>query len=229
MALTWPLEQVGSTGENVKSVQYLVTAQGHATGVDGVFGAQTKAAVEAFQSAHGLGADGAVGAQTWPRLIVQVQSGSSGDAVQAVQSQIHGRGNGQIAVDGSFGETTSEAVRGFQSLVGLTADGIVGSQTWMYLVNGYLSATDAQTAATDMFSAWKAHDRDRAARDGTPAAVAQLFAQTFAVGDGWTFKGGGVATGHAIFTWQRSNGHQLKLDVSDGVEFYFPVDNAAFS
>ena len=94
MALTWPLEQQGSTGEDVKTVQYLVTAQGHSTGVDGVFGPLTKAAVEAFQSSRGLGADGIVGPQTWPQLIIQVQQGSNGDAVRAVQSQIHGRGDG---------------------------------------------------------------------------------------------------------------------------------------
>jgi hypothetical protein len=29
MALTWPLEQQGSAGEDVRTVQYLVTAQGH--------------------------------------------------------------------------------------------------------------------------------------------------------------------------------------------------------
>ena len=55
MALTWPLEQEGSKGEDVKTVQYLVTAQGHPTGVDGVFGPLTRAAVEAFQSSRGLG------------------------------------------------------------------------------------------------------------------------------------------------------------------------------
>src|ERR1700726_4890026 len=88
MALTWPLEQDGSTGEDVKTVQYLLTAQGHPTGVDGAFGALTKTAVEAFQSSRGLSADGKVGPQTWPQLIIQVQQGNNGDAVRAVQSQI---------------------------------------------------------------------------------------------------------------------------------------------
>jgi len=54
MALTWPLEQQGSTGENVRTVQYLVTAQGHPTAVDGVFGPATKTALQAFQSSRGL-------------------------------------------------------------------------------------------------------------------------------------------------------------------------------
>ena len=68
MVLTWPLEKQGSTGEDVKTVQYLVTAQGHPTGVDGDFGPATKAAVQAFQSSRGLGADGIVGPQTWRAL-----------------------------------------------------------------------------------------------------------------------------------------------------------------
>ena len=44
MALTWPIEQEGSKGEDVMTVQYLVTAQGHPTGEDGVFGLLTRAA-----------------------------------------------------------------------------------------------------------------------------------------------------------------------------------------
>lgn len=54
MALNWPLVQTGATGEEVNSVQHLLTAQGHPTTVDGSFGPQTKAAVEAFQGSHGL-------------------------------------------------------------------------------------------------------------------------------------------------------------------------------
>ena len=69
MVLTWPLEQQGSTGEDVRTVQYLVTAQGHPTGVDGNFGPQTKAAVQAFQASRGLGADGIVGPRTWPQKV----------------------------------------------------------------------------------------------------------------------------------------------------------------
>ncbi len=65
MALTWPPEQ-GSAGEDVRTVQYPVTAQDHPTEVDGDFGPLTKAAVQAVHSSRGLGADGIVGPQTWP-------------------------------------------------------------------------------------------------------------------------------------------------------------------
>jgi peptidoglycan hydrolase-like protein with peptidoglycan-binding domain len=232
MALTWPLEQERSTGENVRTVQYLVTAQGHPAGVDGIFGPQTKAAVQAFQSSRGLSADGIVGPQTWPRLIIQVQQGSSGDAVRAVQSQIHSRGDGasQVAVDGIFGPVTDSAVRAFQTLLGLSVDGIVGPQTWNHLVNGYLAAPDPQTAARDVFSAWKAHNREQAVLNATPAAVSQVFAETFSAGDGWSFEGSEGALGTIFSIWKRSNGHLLRIGVINAVEGpYFVADQAQFT
>jgi peptidoglycan hydrolase-like protein with peptidoglycan-binding domain len=232
MALTWPVEQQGSTGENVRTVQYLVTAQGHPTAVDGVFGSATKTAVAAFQSSRGLGADGIVGPQTWPQLIIEVQQGTTGDAVRAVQSQIHSRGDGanQVTVDGIFGPMTNDAVRAFQALLGLTVDGIAGPQTWNYLVNGYLAAPDPQTAARDVFSAWEAHNRGQAALNATPAAVNEVFAQSFSAADGWSFEGCQGAAGHTFCSWKRSNGHELRIGVINAVQGpYFVANQAQFT
>jgi len=232
MVLTWPLEQQGSTGEDVRTVQYLVTAQGRPAAVDGDFGPLTRAAVQAFQSSHGLGADGIVGPQTWPQLIIQVQQGSNGDAVRAVQSQIHSRGDGanQITIDGIFGPVTTDAVRTFQTLLGLPADGVVGPQTWNYLVSGYLAAPDPQTAAQDVFSAWEANDPDQAAKNATPAAVNQIFAESFSAGAGWSFEGSQGAAGTIFSTWQRSNGHLLRIGVLNAVEGpYYVADQAQFT
>ena len=232
MALTWPLEQEGSTGEDVRTVQYLVTAQGHPTGVDGDFGPLTKAAVQAFQSSRGLGADGIVGPQTWPQLIIEVQQGSTGDAVRAAQSQIHSRGDGanQITIDGVFGPVTDNAVRAFQALLGLSVDGIVGPQTWNHLVNGYLAAPDPVTAAKDVFSAWEANDRDQAGKNATPAAVSEIFAQSFSPADGWSFEGSEGAAGTIFSTWKRSNGRLLRIGVINAVEGpYFAADQAQFT
>ncbi|MGA8658998.1 MAG: peptidoglycan-binding domain-containing protein [Chthoniobacterales bacterium] len=94
--MNWPLEQEGSTGENVRSVQYLLNAHGATLAVDGAFGPLTAAAVRGFQSKAGLKVDGIVGNATWPTLIVEVSSGSSGDAVRAVQSQISFRASGWV-------------------------------------------------------------------------------------------------------------------------------------
>jgi peptidoglycan hydrolase-like protein with peptidoglycan-binding domain len=232
MVLTWPQEQEGSTGEDVKTVQYLVAAHGHSTGVDGDFGQKTQAAVEAFQSSRGLSADGIVGPQTWLQLIIQVQQGDNGDAVSAVQSQIHSRGDGanEIVIDGSFGPVTADAVRAFQTLLGLPADGIVGPQTWNHLVDGYLTAPDPDTAAKDVFNAWAANDRDQAAKNATPAAVTQIFDQTFSSADGWSFEGSEGAAGTIFSIWKRSNGHLLRIGVLDAVEGpYFAADQAQFT
>ncbi len=231
MALTWPLENEGSTGEDVKTVQYLVTAHGHSTAVDGSYGPLTKAAVEAFQSSRGLSVDGIVGAQTWPQLIIQVHEGDSGDAVRAVQSQIHGRGDGAvIAVDGSFGPDTNDAVRAFQTLLGLSVDGIVGPQSWIHLVNGYLAAADPQTAAEDVFAAWEAHNRDLAGKNATPVGVNEVFAQSFSAGDGWSFEGCQGAAGHTFCSWRRTNGHELRIGVINAVEGpYYVADQAQFT
>jgi hypothetical protein len=59
----------GSTGADVRSIQGLCTARGHAAAVDGVFGPLTSAAVKAVQAAAGISTDGVVGPQTWPALM----------------------------------------------------------------------------------------------------------------------------------------------------------------
>lgn len=78
---------------------------------------------------------GIVGPQTWKALIVPVQQGSQGAAVQAVQSQLKSR-NVAITVDGSFGSQTDTAVRAYQGAHGLVVDGQVGPQTWQPLIVG---------------------------------------------------------------------------------------------
>lgn len=62
-----------------------------------------------------------------------VQEGNSGSNVKAVQFLLRQHGSG-IAADGAFGPGTKSAVASFQSSHGLTADGIVGGQTWSALV-----------------------------------------------------------------------------------------------
>jgi peptidoglycan hydrolase-like protein with peptidoglycan-binding domain len=144
VALTWPLQRRGSTGEPVRSVQYLLRAHNHAVDVDGIYGPQTESAVHAFQAAAGLAADGIVGNQTWPRLVITVRQGSTGDAVRGVQSQaqfrnLSGDPSKGLAIDGIFGPKTEEFVRSFQQGVGIAVDGIVGPVTWNHLVKEELS------------------------------------------------------------------------------------------
>ena len=60
----------GSKGEQVKTLQRLLTAMGHPCGaVDGSFGSITLAGVRSFQSANKLEVDGSVGILTWTALL----------------------------------------------------------------------------------------------------------------------------------------------------------------
>ena len=128
----WPTVQRGATGVAVQTVQYLLNAHGASMAVGGQFGPAAQAAVQNFQWVHGLVVDGIVGPHTWLALIIQVQYGSSGDAVKAVQNALNARGAG-LAVDGRFGSGTEAAVQNLQSAHGLVVDGIVGPHTWQTL------------------------------------------------------------------------------------------------
>jgi peptidoglycan hydrolase-like protein with peptidoglycan-binding domain len=64
-----PILRLGSRGEAVKELQRLLKTAGVYTGsADGIFGAQTQAAVIKFQQTKKLGVDGVVGAKTWAAL-----------------------------------------------------------------------------------------------------------------------------------------------------------------
>ena len=131
----WPNVAQGANGANVTTIQYLLRHHGHDIAADGDFGPATRSAVVSFQSAQGLTADGSVGQQTWPRLVVTVRQGNTGDAVRAAQTQLNRYGAG-LSVDGQFGARTDSAVRAFQGAHGLAVDGVVGAQTWNTLVAG---------------------------------------------------------------------------------------------
>lgn len=65
---TDPVLRLGATGTAVTQMQSRLNAWGAHLATDGVFGALTLAAVEAFQRAHGLTADGVCGSATWAVL-----------------------------------------------------------------------------------------------------------------------------------------------------------------
>jgi peptidoglycan hydrolase-like protein with peptidoglycan-binding domain len=219
---TWPIQQQGSTGEDVRSVQYLLNAHGSSLSVDGDFGPLTKAAVEHFQGAHGLAVDGIAGNQTWPALIIEVHNGGTGPAVEAVQSQVDSRVD-ILVVDGDFGPQTDSVVRSFQATTGLTVDGIVGPLTWNALVNGFLAATSGNNAAQLLFQAWTQNNQASARKNATPQAVNQLFAQSWTANT-WTFAGCGAAAGSVYCTWNKPGGHlQLQANNNTGAPFYYVV------
>ena len=230
MTPAWPIVAMNAQGENVKSIQYFLDQRGQNLVVDGDFGPLTQAAVKAFQTSDHLTVDGIVGPQTWPALLVQTSQGSVGDGVKALQSQIASRGPSSylVAVDGDFGPETLGVTEYFQTLLGLTADGIAGPITWSYLTNGYLLASSPGGAGQDVFQAWTQNNAQEAGKNATPATVAQLFAQAWSAQAGWTGPEGQGAAGTIYYTWQASNGKKLTIAVQDGAGGFFVADSAQF-
>lgn len=134
--------------------------------VDGIFGTATENAVRAFQRTFDLASDGIVGPMTWQQLQsvyrnlegdinagasgppvypgVVLRVGSRGENVRIMQNYLNtiGRvytGIPTLVADGIYGNATANAVRTFQRLFGLDADGIIGRITWNRIVTVYNS------------------------------------------------------------------------------------------
>lgn len=131
--------------------------------VDGIFGAATEQAVKTFQQYFRLTADGVVGKATWQKLFEvytdianrllapdqrpgvfpgTLRQGSTGRPVRELQYylyllSVYYTQLPQIAVDGIYGASTTQAVRKWQSMVGLTPDGICGPETWASIYKNF--------------------------------------------------------------------------------------------
>lgn len=66
--------------------------------------------------------------------LAQLEKGSKGDGVKALQILLNGNGFNCGEVDGSFGSATLAAVKAFQKSKKLTQDGSVGANTWAALL-----------------------------------------------------------------------------------------------
>jgi peptidoglycan hydrolase-like protein with peptidoglycan-binding domain len=131
----------GATGEPVRRAQRaLRRTPDLGLAVDGIFGSTTEAAVKKFQQGKGLTVDGIVGPHTWQALpdggpMPTLQQGSTGEVVRSLQQVLTNGASGQWnttpqGVDGDFGPHTKSSVEAFQRWGKVTADGIVGDQTW---------------------------------------------------------------------------------------------------
>lgn len=136
-----PTISLGATGDAVKRLQRaLRRTPNEGLKVDGVFNATLETAVKQFQQGAGLTVDGVVGPLTWAALpdggpMPTLQSGSTGAVVTSLQNLLTNGAPGQWittpqGVDGVFGPHTKASVEAFQTWGGVTADGIVGDETW---------------------------------------------------------------------------------------------------
>jgi peptidoglycan hydrolase-like protein with peptidoglycan-binding domain len=141
-----PTIAAGATGEAVRRLQRaLRRLPMPGLPVDGVFGPKVEAAVREFQQSARIAADGVVGPQTWAALpngaaMPVLQEGSVGAAVRSLQEVLLHGCSGQWytapgGIDGEFGPYTKVSVQAFQTWGGVTADGIVGDETWGVLLH----------------------------------------------------------------------------------------------
>ncbi len=69
--------------------------------------------------------------------------GSRGDEVRKIQTKLRSLGFFNGSIDGIYGVKTQSAVRQFQKSVGITADGIAGKKTLLYLGLGESSSVSS--------------------------------------------------------------------------------------
>lgn len=148
----------GSTGDAVKKLQQALKQLGYYSGsVDGTYGSGTTSAVQAFQRANDLTVDGAAGPATQRALYgtgssitySTLRTGDSGSAVKNLQYALYELGYYDGSLDGSYGATTSDAVRAFQIQNSITpVDGIAGNVTLQKL---YSSSAKAAATATSEY------------------------------------------------------------------------------
>jgi peptidoglycan hydrolase-like protein with peptidoglycan-binding domain len=142
---------------NVAAIQQLLAKRGFYNGaIDGVKGAQTKAAIVAAQNAYGLTPDGIAGTQTVAALekntktststksttnqtttqAAKTNSSSNDESVANLQNLLTDRGFYSGPITGFLGPKTQAAIIAAQKAYGLTPDGVIGSQTIAAIESG---------------------------------------------------------------------------------------------
>lgn len=139
--------EYGDSGEDVILLQEKLKILGFFPfGVDGSYGAATEDAVKDFQKDNDLEVTGVANADTLTLLYDKtdtvvfgntnyptIKIGSRGEDVLRLQRQLSTLYYFNYEATGYFGRITEKAVKKFQSNNRLTADGIVGRNTWNLL------------------------------------------------------------------------------------------------
>lgn len=227
----------GSTGTNVRILQKQLSriAKDYPSFgkpvVTGTFDEATENSVKKFQKQFSLTADGVVGQRTWNTLYaawVDAQSdlggtawpgtalrrGAAGMEVRLVQFWLRLAADNYsalrpVTVDGSYGAATVSAVEAFQTLFGLTPDGVVGRSTWNKLKEVGLAVANKIVAAN--VTPGQFTTTTRAGSSGTAVRAVQFYLRRLAayysdvprVAVDGKF---GAATTRAVKAWQSRTG-----------------------
>lgn len=140
----YPVLQPGAEGPAVRALQcFLNDADYGPVSVDGVYGAQTRAAVTKVEAGFEgpPPRPGRIDAGVWVLLISRtlgdatLEMGSKGADVVTLQRALRAAG-GSVTVDGSFGAQTKKVVQRFQRANRVGDDGVVGEDTLFLLKMG---------------------------------------------------------------------------------------------
>ena len=129
-----PTLKQGDSGKDVFVARCLLDMDELSTAFDQIL---TDKVIE-FQLAHGDKADGVIGKATWTALTENAPTVSTtkhkySSYASAIQTLLD---SDSVNVDGIYGNRTKAAVKAFQAACGLTADGIVGKNTWRAFICG---------------------------------------------------------------------------------------------
>jgi len=176
----------GSAGAGVSELQYflaLIAAFNPSVrpvAIDGIFGANTRAAVEDFQYDYGLPVTGVVQLPTWRALYTTYRNlldslpagyfsvenapypgiplvvGGANESVRILQNRLNRISDvyteiPKLTVDGVYGSVTETAVRVYQQLFGLTPSGAVGAETWNSIADTYRTLVQGDEGSSAQF------------------------------------------------------------------------------
>lgn len=133
---------LGAEGTDVEQLQNRLYELGYLNKVTSYFGTDTEAAVKEFQKRNGLSEDGNVGKNTREKLYsadavpLSFYIGDENDEILKFQQRLYELGYLTSKPDGKYGNDTVMAVKHFQDINGLIADGYMGPATRDLLMSG---------------------------------------------------------------------------------------------
>ncbi len=137
----------GSSGQTVRTIQTKLKRWGYYTGsVDGIFGAQTKKAVQYFQRKNGLTADGIVGSATAKAMGISLSGGTQSSGTTTANNV----NNSDLYLLSCciYGEARGESYTG-KVAVGAVILNRVASSSFPNTISGVIYQNGAFTCVSD--------------------------------------------------------------------------------
>lgn len=133
------------TADQIKKAQRMLIELGYLKGgADGVFGPKSAEAVRAFQADNALEVTGMLDASTREALLSQARDNAS---AKEIQQRLIDAGYLRGKADGAFGKRSKAALRLFQAIHGLTADGQLNEATLALLYSEDIKVLPSKLAS----------------------------------------------------------------------------------